>query len=86
MTCIHPNYDQYFNNCPDCGAKDLLPDEETYEALHDRMQPVYRQFLADNDIPSGDVSPELAGEFEAVELQLARVIERWIEQLGEVAA
>ncbi len=29
--CIHGDYDDYFNWCNDCGAKDLLPDEEEDE-------------------------------------------------------
>lgn len=33
MTCTHPNYDDYFNNCPDCGAKGLLPDGADIESL-----------------------------------------------------
>lgn len=30
--CEHRDYDEYFNMCPDCGAHDLLADEEEQEA------------------------------------------------------
>lgn len=26
-TCEHSDYDDYFNWCNDCGARDLLPEE-----------------------------------------------------------
>lgn len=30
-TCQHIDYDDYFNQCNDCGAQDLLPEEEPSE-------------------------------------------------------
>lgn len=51
----------------------------TYEKLNERLQPIYKQFLDDKGISSGDIEPMLAKQFEQVERDLANLINKWIE-------